>query len=183
MLGAMSRPSPLELHQYLQSLVYWEIMTWNACTLVAGLGSVHNALQLYVLYNYWRMIFEDTNSHKQGCALQLQQCCYAFGDCIVVLWDARDALVVPEAVECSYTEDESLQYLASSKLSELYTLMEFRRSTISNDKKFGDWAEVPKCSLRRGRFPAMILAWKCFYCDKNVGSKSSTEADYSDGPV
>lgn len=53
---------------------------WNACQYAAGLGSLHIALQPYMLYNTCTVLLEAIGSRKERCVRQLQRSCYVGRD-------------------------------------------------------------------------------------------------------
>lgn len=77
------------------------MMACNACMWTAGLESIQNALQQYVLYNNTKTMCEDICIHEQGYALQSQLNCYSVGDQVVVLGNAGDGVLTPESVACN----------------------------------------------------------------------------------
>lgn len=93
------------------------MIAWDAYRQAAELESIQNALQAYVFYNLWKMVFEFICSCEQRYGLQSQRAYYAVGNQIVGTLDASDSVVGPGAVECGDPVDEYLRYLVSSMLN------------------------------------------------------------------
>lgn len=132
MAQAMSLPSALDMHLYLHALLFLveyrqtKVMSTvrnyksgmqlgyavqvllkalNAFTPAAGLGSVQNTLQTYMLYSNPTVMFEVNCSRNEGYALQSLRTRYGVSDWAVLPVKSGDEAVAQEALDCCHTID------------------------------------------------------------------------------
>lgn len=110
-----------------------------------GLESTYNALQVYVLYDSWRVVNGGISSHEQGQDPQLKQTHFAEGYAVVALVDAGEGMVAPEDSGCNHAVGEASSYLLSSIFSALHSLVVVNQPYTSKDEYVEDGVEMTKC--------------------------------------
>lgn len=117
---------------------------------------------------------EGERSYTPHCAVA----CNVVGYRIVTLWDARDEVVTPKAVESSIAVDETPQSPASSMCRVLQILVEYSQFLTSKSKDPEDWLLMNLCKLGRRRFP--VVFWKQHMGLKEAWGNMSRKATKSD---
>lgn len=133
------------------------ISSWNECQQKSGQRSIHIALQPYMIYYKFRMMFEVTDSRKEGQALRLHRACYAGGSWGVLSCETADAAEAQEALNSGDAVDEALSYISPAMFSTPHTLVEDSQLYTLEDEKLSDWPEVSRCQLGTG---LLLLAFR-----------------------
>lgn len=120
---------------------------WNACTKAAGLGSIPNALQTYMVFINCIVMYEHISSCAEGYALQFQQMCYAAKDQIVLPGEPVDGAVALELPDCSDPVDETQPHIVSAGFNTLHALVQKKQRYTLEDEVLRGWLEVKKCQL------------------------------------
>lgn len=120
------------------------------------MGSIQNALQAYVFYNDWRVMFEIIGKCDQGSSLQLHDICNSEYDRVVAVGNTEDRVMTPEDFERSEAIDKALWHVAFLIFSELHPVAQHLQFYMLKDDKLEDCSELTKCQRDRGRLPVVF---------------------------